>query len=134
MADGPAIEHADVQAAFEAYPDNIKRILLGVRFLIFETAAGLETVGEIEECLKWGQPSYLTVRPKTSTTVRLGMSGGTPAVFVHCQTNLIEQFKAHYPEAFSYEGKRALLLPGDGVYDRKALAHCLAMALTYHVT
>ena len=34
-----------------------------LRQLIFETAAATEVVGELEETLKWGEPSYLT--PKT---------------------------------------------------------------------
>jgi len=33
---------------------------------------------------------------------------------------------------FAYEGNRAVVLSPDGQPSRKALAHCIALALTYH--
>lgn len=46
-----------VEAKFVAYPKTIRLKLLFLRELIFDTAAGIQGVGEIEETLKWGEPS-----------------------------------------------------------------------------
>jgi hypothetical protein len=48
-------------------PDPARRTLLLVRDLIFTTATDLEDVGEINETLKWGQPSYVPARPRTGS-------------------------------------------------------------------
>ena len=48
-----------------------------------------------------------------------------------CHTNLVEEFRALYPEALTYEGNRAIVLAKDDEPDREALAHCIALALTY---
>src|ERR1700730_3655825 len=64
-----------VDAAFGAYPKALRTRLLALRRLIFETAATTEGVGEREETLKWGQPSYLTPDTGSGSTIRLGEAG-----------------------------------------------------------
>ena len=123
---------ADVASAFSDLPESVRERLLGVRGLLFDTAARTAGVGEVVETLKWGQPSYLTVRPKSGSTVRLGISGdGRPALFCHCQTTLIGAFRDLYPDVFDFEGNRALVLKEGDPPDAE-LAHCIALALTYH--
>jgi hypothetical protein len=58
---------AKVEAVFAAYPDNVRTKLPRRRELIFETAAATDGAGELEETLKWGQPSYLTTASKSGT-------------------------------------------------------------------
>lgn len=124
---------ADVAAAFQALPDDVRPQLLELRGMLFEVAASTAGVGEIVETLKWGQPSYLTVRPKSGSTVRLGTTkGGRAALFCHCQTSLIRQFRELYDGTFEFEGNRALILAKKGKLPRPELTHCMAMALTYH--
>lgn len=118
-----------VRAVFKDYPAGARAILSDVRALIHDVAKELD-VGPLTETLKWGQPAYLTEATKAGTTIRLGLDAGTPAVFVHCQTRLVDGFRADFPHEFVYAGNRALLLAPD--FDRKALAICLARALTYH--
>lgn len=119
---------AEVQAAFGAFPEGAARLLLTVRQALLAVAD--ETgAGPLAETLKWGQPAYLTEATGAGTTVRLGLDGGTPAVFVHCRTRLIEDFRAEFPEAFRTSGRRALYL--DKGFDRAALAIFLGRALTY---
>lgn len=48
-----AIKNSQVTAVFEAYPPNIQAKLMFLRQLIFETAASIDGVGEVEETLKW---------------------------------------------------------------------------------
>jgi len=105
------------------------KLLLKVRSLIFEVAK-THDVGPITETLKWGQPSYLTEETKSGSTIRLGLLKGDAAVFLNCNTTLVDGFRSDFPDAFEYSGNRALLLNSQS--DDAALAICLGRALTYH--
>ncbi len=125
---------SSVDLVFKAYPQPLKTRLLALRELIFKTAAGLQAVGDIEETLKWGQPSYLTQHPKTGTTIRIdAVSPDRYALYVHCQTNLIETFKQMYADKFEFSGNRAIIFDQDKSLPEKQLSHCIALALTYHL-
>lgn len=124
-----------VKQAFDALPEKARNGLLALRTLIFEAAAANDTIGRVEEALKWGQPAYLTPDTKNGSTIRLGVPRSTDhdyALFVHCQTDLTEQFETRYPGAFDYEGTRALLFSADKPIQADALRQCIALALTYH--
>ncbi|GAK45907.1 conserved protein [Tepidicaulis marinus] len=129
----PPFKDKSVEAAFGAFPVKLRRPLLRLRALIFETAAATDGVGPLEECLKWGQPSYLTPKTKSGSTVRLGAAkdGETCALYVHCQTRLAGMFRAHYPDVFTFEGNRAVHFKPDEALPEKELRHCIQMALTY---
>ena len=58
------IKNSEVAAIFDTYPTEIKPKLMFLRQLIFDVASRIDGVGELEETLKWGQPSYLRRRPK----------------------------------------------------------------------
>ncbi len=123
----------DVAAAFEALPAHVRARLKALRMLVFRVAAKTDGVGDIVETLKWGEPSYLTERPKSGSTIRLGVSkDDRPALFCHCQTSLISDFRTRYPNSFDYEGNRALVLKDGEDLPQAELEHCIAMALTYH--
>ncbi|MEE9315187.1 MAG: DUF1801 domain-containing protein [Rhizobiaceae bacterium] len=104
-----------------------------MRDLLFEAANENPAIGPITETLKWGQPSYLTEKTKSGSTVRLGEAGGDkyPAIFVNCKTTLIAQFKEHYGDQFDYVGVRTLVIT-DVDNMRAEIKHCLALVLTYH--
>ena len=127
--------NADVAAAFKAYPADVRRRLMALRELVFETAAATAGVGSLTEALKWGQPSFLTEETGSGTTVRidrLKKSDGY-AIYFHCQSGLIGQFKELYPDTFRYEGKRAILFDARDRVPVKALRHCIGLALTHHL-
>ena len=124
-----------VAAAFSAYPKPLKAKLLALRRLIFTTAKSTKGVGALEEALKWGQPSYLTVETQSGSTIRIDQVKPTAdqyAVYFHCQTNLVETFRELYPE-LRYSGNRAVLLDAGDKLPEAALRHCIALALTYHL-
>jgi hypothetical protein len=124
----------EVRAALLRLPAHLRPTLLEVRGLILEVAAAAE-VGPLTETLKWGEPAYLTEVSRSGTTIRLGVTRGEVsrcAVFFNCKTRLVEGFRERFAEEFSYEGKRALVLPHEADWSREALALCLADALTYH--
>ena len=123
-------------AAFEAYPDAVRLKLIDIRKLIFDVARETNGVGKLAEALRWGQPSYLTPETGSGSTVRLGMVPGLPAhcaVFFHCQSGLVEQFRTLYRGELTFFGNRAIVLAACDPIPTVALRHCLGLALTHHL-
>ena len=128
-------ERPEVADIFHAYPPDVKEALFVLRQLILDTAAETDGVGELQEVLRWGQPSYMTVKPKSGTTIRIDQTGakkGQYGLYVHCQTDLIARFQQLYPHDFQFEGKRAIIFESGKMIPTKQLQHCIAIALTYH--
>ncbi len=122
-----------VEAAFDAFPSAVRGRLLELRETIFDTAKGINGLGPLQETLKWGQPAYLTPICKPGTTLRLGVpKRGGYALFVHCQTRVIPEFRAQFPDVFSYDETRAVLLRETAAPDMAALRLLIRSALTYH--
>ena len=132
----PPFADPAVAAIFAAYPPRLRAALLDLRRTIYETAETMEGVGDLVETLKWRQPAYLTERPKSGSTIRIDALKGRDdgyALFVHCQSRLLPTFRQLYPDAFDYDGNRAIRFSLDQAYDEAALRHCIALALTYHL-
>ncbi|MDZ4368053.1 MAG: DUF1801 domain-containing protein [Afipia sp.] len=124
-----------VEAKFRSLPELLRPPMLRLRQTILAVAAANPDIGPLTETLKWGEPAWLPKRPRTGTTVRAGALKGSSthyALYVHCQTSLIETFRRHYPEQFSYEGNRALVFAAGSEPPAEPLAHCIALALAYH--
>jgi hypothetical protein len=122
-------------AIFDSYPKPVKAKLLAMRRLILDTARTTKGVGAIEETLKWGQPSYLTMESKSGSTIRIDQVKAVPgqyAVYFHCQTNLVETFRELYPD-LKCSGNRAILLDARDKLPEAELRHCVGLALTYHL-
>ena len=129
-------KHQQVKSVFVRYPDGLRRRLMELRQLIIDTAAQTDGVGEITETLKWNEPAYLPKKPNVGTTIRINAIKGSPAryaMFVHCQTTLIETYRQHYPDQINFEGNRAVIFDTDHALPREPLKHCIALALTYHM-
>ena len=124
-----------VAATFENYPAGLRRKLIALRELIFDVSRNTDGVGRLTETLKWGQPSYLTEETGSGSTVRIDrLKGGDRyAIYFHCQSGLVDQFRSIYPETFRYEGKRAIVFDGNARVPTRALRHCIGLALTHHV-
>lgn len=121
----------EIAAIFNSFTAPDRRGLLTLRDLIFTTAA---TTTQITETLKWGVPSYLPAKPRTGTTLRLGPhKGGGFALFAHCQTSLIPQFRDQFGTAFAYDGNRAVIFNHPSEIDETALQILIHRALTYHL-
>lgn len=124
-----------VRAAFEAFPETFHQPLRDLRQLILETAEDDPRVGTLQETLKWGQPSWLPARPRVGTTIRLGTDrqGAHLALFVHCQTSVIRDFRSGPGKDMRFDGNRAILLDPDGPLPRDLLRLPIRHALTYHL-
>lgn len=121
----------NVEAAFRGFPEDVREDLLSLRDMIFDVAADTEGVDALEESLKWGQPSY---RPKArfGTAVRLGVGKtGGPALLTHCQTRVMHDFRALFPDAFHYDGNRAIELTDATMGKAEELQLFVKSALTY---
>ena len=130
------ITNPEVAAVFDSYPQEMQEKLLFLRQLIFDTAAATEGVGELEETLKWGEPSYLTPETKSGSTVRVAWKKSNEdqyAMYFKCTTNLVETFREKYPTQFRYGGNRSILFNEDDEIPVDELRDCIALALTYHL-
>ncbi|AIY40458.1 hypothetical protein LT85_1300 [Collimonas arenae] len=129
------IENVAVARTFDTYPQIMRRKLLALRQLIFDTAANAEGVGELEETLRWGEPAYLTSQSKSGTTIRLAWKKSNPTqygIYFHCQTDLIASFRTAFPDDFKFEGNRCIYFEENDVVPVDVLELCIAAALTYH--
>jgi len=132
----PTIKNPDVADVFVNYPDIVRDKLTHIRALIYETAANTKGVGQLDECLKWGEPSYLTSQTKSGSTIRIAAkpnNNGGFGLYFNCKTNLVENFKNHYGDKLNFGGNRAILFAIDDEIPTEELRHCIAMALTYHL-
>lgn len=126
----------EVAAIFKAYPEHVAEKLLFLRQLIFDTASAIKEVGELEETIRWGQPSYLTTKSKSGSIIRIDQrkpSQQQYAIYFHCQTTLVDTFKEMFQGVFNYEGNRSIILSIDDKIPVKELSYCISLALTYHL-
>lgn len=125
------IENEKVEAVFNNYPKQFQKKMHHLRKLVLQTSKelGLE---DLEETLKWGEPSYLT---KHGSTIRMDWKKKKPdqyAIYFKCTSKLVSTFKVIYPDTFSYETTRAMVFKLDDKVPTKELKHCISLALTYH--
>ena len=124
-----------VAAVFDGYPAKLRKRLLRLRQLIFDTAAATEGVGQLDETLKWGEPAYLTTQSKSGSTIRIDRlrpGDSHYAMYFNCNTSLVDTFRTLFSSGFSYQGNRAIVFDVDQDVPFEELSFCIAMALTYH--
>jgi hypothetical protein len=121
-----------VELKFKGYPKTVKPKLKYLRHLIIETAKEIEDLAEIEEALKWGEPSYLV---KQGSTIRIDWKSKSPnqyAIYFKCTSKLVPTFKAVFGNTFKYEDNRAILFDLEEEIPEKELKEFIELALTYH--
>ena len=128
---------AEVARVFQGYPAAMRRRLMRLRKLIFDTASATDGIGELEETLKWGEPAYVTAQSRSGSTIRIDWKPSKPrqyAMYFHCRTTLARTFRTRFPEVFTYEGNRAIVFEADDAVPAEELRACIALALTYRRT
>lgn len=106
--------------------------MLVLRQLVLQTAKETAEVEELEETLKWGEPSYVT---KIGSTLRMDWKSKTPdqyAMYFQCTSRLVDTFKGLFKNTFEFEGKRAIIFQLDDKIPEEELKYCIKAALTYH--
>lgn len=122
-----------VELKFQSYPAEIKPKLDYLRTLILETATEEARIEELEETLKWGEPSYLA---KKGSTIRIDWKTKTPnqyAMYFKCTSKLVVTFRAVYGDLFKYEKNRAILFDLNDAVPKAELKECIGLALNYHI-
>ncbi len=102
-----------VTEKFKEYPQHVKKKIKHLRKLIIETAKEHEQVDQLEETLKWGEPSYLA---KKGSTIRIDWKEKSPdqyAMYFKCTSKLVQTFMEVYGDKFKYEKTRAILFSFD---------------------
>jgi len=120
---------------FKVYPVDIRAKLMYLRELIYETAISQPNVGELEETLKWGEPSYLTPQTKSGSTIRIDWKKNKEdqyAIYFKCTANLVPAFKERYSDKLKFEGNRCITFKINEKIPVNELKNCIALALTYH--
>ena len=126
------ISNQEVKNIFSGYPKSVKPKLLYLRKLILSVASEIDGLEELEETLKWGEPSYIA---KYGSTVRIDWKKKSPeqyAIYFKCTSSLVPTFKSIYKDKFNYEGNRAIVFTLKDKVPEKELKHCIGMALNYH--
>jgi hypothetical protein len=124
-----------VAAAYDGYPDEVRAQLLTLRAMIYDVAASTAGVGTIHETLKWREPAYVTVRPKSGSTIRVAWKKSAPsqyAMYFICTTDLVDRFRTWFSNDLTFEGNRAIIFKIGEVVPVDAVRYCIAAALTYH--
>lgn len=121
-----------VQEVIASYREDIQEAILYLRKLIVEVGEELRDIEEMEETLKWGEPSYLV---KKGSTVRIAWKAKNPdqySIYFKCTSKLVETFKQLYGAIFNFEKTRAIHFQLGEEVAEKELKHCIQLALTYH--
>jgi len=122
----------EVELVLNNYPPLVREKILHLRKLIIETANEIEKIPEIEETLKWGEPSYLT---KIGSTIRIDWKKNNPnqyAMYFKCTSKLVPSFKMIYNKLFTFEGTRAIVFQMNDKIPETELKNCIRKGLTYH--
>ncbi|CAH1533400.1 conserved hypothetical protein [Vibrio owensii] len=119
-----------VKERFDEYPENARIRLKELRNLVFQIASDLE-LGEVDETLKWGEPSYSV---KTGSPLRMDWKLKSPNnyyLFFNCQTKLVDTFRELYGDELVFQGNRAIVLSLLKPLPETVIKSCLELALTY---
>ncbi|HHF3227209.1 TPA: DUF1801 domain-containing protein [Vibrio alginolyticus] len=123
------MNHA-VKARFDEYPKHVRIRIEELRNIVLTIASELK-LGEVEESLKWGEPSYSV---KTGSPVRMDWKQKTPSryyLFFNCQTKLVDTFHELYSDSLEFQGDRAIILSLSAPLPEASIKTCLELALTY---
>jgi hypothetical protein len=128
---------SSVEDVFDSYPLPIREKLLFLRALIFKVASETSGVGQLEESLRWGEPSYITSQSKSGSIIRIHhyeKKSFDFAMYFHCGTNLVERFIEKFPNTFTYGGHRSIEFMLSDSIPINELKQCIKMALTYNIS
>jgi len=126
------IKNTSVANVFSQYPDAVRPKMLELRQLVLDGAKELSKLDELEETLKWQEPSYLV---KGGSTIRMDWKPGKPeqiALYFNCNTKLVDTFKELFGNTLRYEGNRAVVFSIDQPLPVAEITRCIRMTLNYH--
>lgn len=120
-----------VNKIFARYPESVRTKMQYLRTLVIETAREIG-IDQLEETLKWGEPSFVT---RNGSTLRMDWKEKSPdqyAMYFQCTSRLVETFRRVFDSKFQYEGNRAIVFHLNQRIPESELKECIKAALTYH--
>ena len=127
------ITDSRVKAKFDSYPKSIRKKIHALRMLIIECAEECDHISELEETLKWGEPSYIA---KKGSTIRIDWKPKKPdqyAIYFKCTSKLVVTFREVFGDVFNYESNRAIVFSLEDSIPKAELKACIGSALNYHI-
>jgi hypothetical protein len=124
--------NSKVKEKFDSYPKTVISKMKELRNLVLETAKNTKGIQEVEETLKWGEPSYLV---KDGSTIRMDWKEKNPnqiAIYFKCTSKLVPTFKSLYGNQLNFEGNRAIIFQLEEDIPKEKISNCIALALQYH--
>ena len=122
----------EFESKFLSYPDFVREKMKFLRELVVEVAKEIPEITDLEETLKWGEPSFLN---KNGSTLRMDWKKNTPnqyQMYFKCTSRLVETFKIVFGDLFEYEKSRAILFQLDQEIPVAELKKCIKVTLMYH--
>jgi hypothetical protein len=122
--------------AIATYRPDVQKTLKEMRKLVLDTARATPGVGEVEESLRWGQHSFVTSETGSGSTIRIDALKSDPskyAMYFHCQSGLVKQFRNLYVTDLVFDKNRAIIFSAGKNLPNQVLVHCIGLALTHHL-
>jgi len=122
----------DFESVFANYPDFVRDKMHFLRELVLETAKEMPDIENLEETLKWGEPSFVN---KNGSTLRMDWKNKTPnqyQMYFKCTSRLVKTFKLVFGKRFDYEKNRAIIFQLNQEIPREELKECIKATLMYH--
>lgn len=124
--------NSTVNEIFANYPGFVRDKMKQLRELVIETAKETEGISNLEETLKWGEPSFIS---KNGSTLRMDWKEKYPnqyAMYFQCSSRLVDTFRLVFGNIFQYEGKRAIIFQLNQEIPVEELKKCIKATLLYH--
>jgi hypothetical protein len=121
-----------VEEIFASYPETVREKMQFLRALVKETAEETHEIEDLEETLKWGEPSFVT---KNGSTLRMDWKKKSPdqyAMYFQCSSRLVDTFRMVFNHKFQYEGNRAIVFMLNQKIPELELKECIKASLKYH--
>lgn len=118
------------------WSDPARRAMWACRTM-FHIVAQQADIGRLDETLKWQQPSWRPVKPRTGSTLRMSWSAQNPdqlALFVDCKTTLGARMRDLYPDLPDNDGRRRIAFDLRAPFPEQAVSHLAQMTFTYHLS
>ena len=119
-----------IKGAIGNYSDEARTKFIELRALIL-TLAKENSLGQIEEALKWSQPAFLS---RFGSTIRVHWHVDNPTrmeLLFNCKTVLVETFKELFGDELKFGGNRIVYVDVSAPIPPE-IETCLLMALNYH--
>lgn len=121
------MENIQLIETYKNYSEIEKKYLLDLEKLI--TLVAKEQDVKLDKSLKWNQLSFST---PSGTPIRIDrFDDEHVAMFVSCQTSLVEEWKELFGDTLSFSKTRAIVLSTKVPLPKGKLAMCIQMSLFY---